>query len=124
MSKPAGCSKHLWQIVANLSNVRDTRRIQLICRIDDIKKTVATRSLYDQPKLSTFLHIPFYSGVSTAHADHRYVCYHNSELVCGNLAKKTLGDGSKTGLFYTLIREHGPLEAARWGVCAPRSRWS
>lgn len=43
----------------------------------------------------------------------RYVCYHNSELMCGNLAKKTLGDGSKTGLFYTLIREHGPLEAAR-----------
>ncbi|CAM9833807.1 unnamed protein product [Pylaiella littoralis] len=42
-----------------------------------------------------------------------YVCYHNSELMCGNLAKKTLGDGSKTGLFYTLIREHGPLEAAR-----------
>lgn len=43
----------------------------------------------------------------------RYVCYHNSELMSGNLAKKTLGDGSKTGLFYTLIREHGPLEAAR-----------
>lgn len=42
-----------------------------------------------------------------------YVRYHNSELVCGNLAKKTLGDGSKTGLFYTLIREYGPLEAAR-----------
>lgn len=44
---------------------------------------------------------------------HRYVCYHNSELVSGNLAKKTLGDGSKTGLFYTLIREHGPLQASR-----------
>lgn len=43
----------------------------------------------------------------------RYVCFHNSELVSGNLAKKTLGDGSKTGLFYTLIRENGPLEAAR-----------
>ena len=43
----------------------------------------------------------------------RYVCYHNSELVCGNLAKKALG-GSKTGLFYALIQDHGPLEAARW----------
>jgi DNA-directed RNA polymerase III subunit RPC1 len=35
-------------------------------------------------------------------------------MVSGTLAKKTLGDGSKTGLFYTLIREHGPAEAARY----------
>ncbi|TMW55051.1 hypothetical protein Poli38472_013813 [Pythium oligandrum] len=54
-----------------------------------------------------------------------YVCFRNSELMCGNLAKKTLGDGSKQGLFYVLIRDHGPQEAAR---CMNRlaklcSRW-
>jgi DNA-directed RNA polymerase III subunit RPC1 len=42
-----------------------------------------------------------------------YVCFRNSELMCGNLAKKTLGDGSKQGLFYVLLRDHGPHEAAR-----------
>ncbi|DBA04436.1 TPA: hypothetical protein N0F65_010032 [Lagenidium giganteum] len=42
-----------------------------------------------------------------------YVCFRNSELICGNLCKKTLGDGSKQGLFYVLIRDHGPHEAAR-----------
>ncbi|KAJ0395349.1 hypothetical protein ATCC90586_007781 [Pythium insidiosum] len=54
-----------------------------------------------------------------------YVCFRNSELMCGNLCKKTLGDGSKQGLFYVLIRDHGPQEAAR---CMNRlaklcSRW-
>uniref|UniRef100_A0AAV1T3G1 DNA-directed RNA polymerase subunit n=1 Tax=Peronospora matthiolae TaxID=2874970 RepID=A0AAV1T3G1_9STRA len=42
-----------------------------------------------------------------------YVCFRNSELICGNLGKKTLGDGSKQGLFYVLIRDHGSHEAAR-----------
>uniref|UniRef100_H3G8F7 DNA-directed RNA polymerase subunit n=1 Tax=Phytophthora ramorum TaxID=164328 RepID=H3G8F7_PHYRM len=42
-----------------------------------------------------------------------YVCFRNSELLCGNLGKKTLGDGSKQGLFYVLIRDHGSHEAAR-----------
>lgn len=42
-----------------------------------------------------------------------YVCFHNSELMSGNLAKKTLGDGSKKGLFYVLIRDHGEDHAAR-----------
>lgn len=42
-----------------------------------------------------------------------YVHFRNSELLSGTLAKRTLGDGSKTGLFYTLIREHSPAEAAR-----------
>jgi DNA-directed RNA polymerase III subunit RPC1 len=42
-----------------------------------------------------------------------YVCFRNSELLTGNLCKKTLGDGSKQGLFYVLIRDHGPQEAAR-----------
>ena len=42
-----------------------------------------------------------------------YVCFRNSELMSGNLCKKTLGDGSKKGLFYVLIRDHGEAEAAR-----------
>ncbi|RHZ25524.1 hypothetical protein DYB37_005703, partial [Aphanomyces astaci] len=43
-----------------------------------------------------------------------YVVFRNSELLSGNLCKKTLGDGSKKGLFYVLIRDHGSAEAARW----------
>jgi hypothetical protein len=50
-------------------------------------------------------------------AAHTHMHYRNSEMVSGTLAKKTLGDGSKTGLFYTLIREHGPAEAARYVSC-------
>ncbi|KAG5182619.1 RNA polymerase III, largest subunit [Tribonema minus] len=42
-----------------------------------------------------------------------YVHFRNSEMLSGTMAKRTLGDGSKSGLFYTLIREHGPHEAAR-----------
>ncbi|ETV77719.1 hypothetical protein H257_08583 [Aphanomyces astaci] len=42
-----------------------------------------------------------------------YVVFRNSELLSGNLCKKTLGDGSKKGLFYVLIRDHGSAEAAR-----------
>jgi DNA-directed RNA polymerase III subunit RPC1 len=42
-----------------------------------------------------------------------YVCFQNSELISGNLAKKTLGDGSKKGLVYTLVRDHGEAHAAR-----------
>ncbi|CAN0455678.1 unnamed protein product [Ascophyllum nodosum] len=53
-----------------------------------------------------------YKGNRSCPRTGEYVCYHNSELVCGNLAKKALG-GSKTGLFYALIQDHGPLEAAR-----------
>ncbi|CAM9584599.1 unnamed protein product [Chrysoparadoxa australica] len=41
-----------------------------------------------------------------------YVCFRNSEMLCGTLAKKALGDGSKTGLFYTLISTYGPKQAA------------
>ena len=41
-----------------------------------------------------------------------WVVFHNSELLAGNLAKKTLGDGSKTGLVYMLVRDHGKREAA------------
>ena len=45
-----------------------------------------------------------------------YVVISNNELMCGNLAKKTLGSGSKKGLFYVLTRDGGsragPIAAA------------
>eukprot|EP00520_Triparma_pacifica_P017062 CAMPEP_0118658354 /NCGR_PEP_ID=MMETSP0785-20121206/14522_1 /TAXON_ID=91992 /ORGANISM="Bolidomonas pacifica, Strain CCMP 1866" /LENGTH=1501 /DNA_ID=CAMNT_0006551363 /DNA_START=203 /DNA_END=4704 /DNA_ORIENTATION=- len=42
-----------------------------------------------------------------------YVCFRQSELISGNIAKKTIGDGSKTGLLYTLLQDHSSGEAAR-----------
>ena len=42
-----------------------------------------------------------------------WVAFRNSELICGNIAKKTIGDGSKTGLLYVLLRDCGQVEAAR-----------
>ena len=43
-----------------------------------------------------------------------WVAFRNSELVSGNIAKKTIGDGSKTGLLYVLLRDCGPEYAARF----------
>jgi DNA-directed RNA polymerase III subunit RPC1 len=43
-----------------------------------------------------------------------WVCFRNSELISGNIAKKTIGDGSKTGLLYILLRDWGPAQAARF----------
>ena len=42
-----------------------------------------------------------------------WVAFRNSELISGNVAKKTIGDGSKTGLLYVLLRDCGESEAAR-----------
>ena len=42
-----------------------------------------------------------------------YVIIHNSEHICGNLAKKTMGGGSKEGLFYSLIRDNTVDVAAK-----------
>lgn len=42
------------------------------------------------------------------------MAFRNSELISGNIAKKTIGDGSKTGLLYVLLRDCGPEEAARF----------
>lgn len=41
-----------------------------------------------------------------------YVVFRNSELMCGALAKLTLGNGSKKGLFFQLIRNNTPHIAA------------
>ena len=40
------------------------------------------------------------------------------ELISGNIAKKTIGDGSKTGLIFVTLRDYGPIQSAnlldRW----------
>lgn len=41
-----------------------------------------------------------------------WVCFRNGELISGNIAKKTIGDGSKTGLLYVLMRDCGEHHAA------------
>lgn len=54
-----------------------------------------------------------YSG-SGEHMDPNdgWVIFQNSELVCGNLCKTTMGSGSKTGLFYSLLRDNSAEVAA------------
>jgi DNA-directed RNA polymerase III subunit RPC1 len=42
-----------------------------------------------------------------------WVAFRNSELLCGNIAKKTIGDGSKAGLLYVVLRDCGSEVAAR-----------
>ena len=46
-------------------------------------------------------------------AEDGFVAFRKGDLICGNLVKKTLGGESKTGLFYVLIRDYGPMEAMR-----------
>lgn len=41
-----------------------------------------------------------------------WVAFRDGELVSGNIAKKTIGDGSKSGLVYVLLRDHGQKAAA------------
>ncbi|XP_010606158.1 DNA-directed RNA polymerase III subunit RPC1 isoform X3 [Fukomys damarensis] len=41
-----------------------------------------------------------------------YVTIQNSELMCGNMDKGTLGSGSKNNIFYILLRDWGQNEAA------------
>jgi DNA-directed RNA polymerase III subunit RPC1 len=53
-----------------------------------------------------------------------WVAFRNSELISGNIAKKNIGDGSKSGLLYVLLRDCGSVEAARtmnrWGKFCSR----
>lgn len=42
-----------------------------------------------------------------------WVIFQNSELICGNLCKTTMGSGSKNGLFYSLIRDNSAEVAAK-----------
>jgi DNA-directed RNA polymerase III subunit RPC1 len=41
-----------------------------------------------------------------------YVIIQNSEIMCGCMDKSLVGDGNKHSLFYTILRDYGPLEAA------------
>lgn len=41
-----------------------------------------------------------------------WVAFRNGELISGNIAKKTIGDGSKTGLLYVLLRDCGAKYSA------------
>ena len=45
-----------------------------------------------------------------------WVCFRNGELMSGNIAKKTIGDGSKTGLIYVLMKDCGEEHAATFMV--------
>lgn len=53
-----------------------------------------------------------------------WVAFRNSELISGNVAKKTIGDGSKSGLLYVLLRDCGTAAAAqsmdRWAKFCSR----
>jgi len=53
-----------------------------------------------------------------------WVSFRNSEIMSGNIAKKTIGDGSKTGLLYVLLRDCGSSAAAhsmdRWAKFSAR----
>eukprot|EP00268_Persea_americana_P026340 TRINITY_DN25729_c0_g1_i2.p1 TRINITY_DN25729_c0_g1~~TRINITY_DN25729_c0_g1_i2.p1 ORF type:complete len:1385 (-),score=229.29 TRINITY_DN25729_c0_g1_i2:420-4574(-) len=42
----------------------------------------------------------------------RYVYFRNSELICGQLGKATLGNGNKDGLFSVLLRDYNAHAAA------------
>ena len=54
-----------------------------------------------------------------------FVCFRNGELHCGQLGKKTLGDGSKKSILYVLSRECGNDAAAFMMNCLARfsARW-
>eukprot|EP00744_Colponema_vietnamica_P003968 GILI01006003.1.p1 GENE.GILI01006003.1~~GILI01006003.1.p1 ORF type:complete len:1223 (+),score=408.56 GILI01006003.1:351-3671(+) len=55
-----------------------------------------------------------YSGKNTIMCPNDgYVLFHNSELMCGMLCKTTLGSGTKSGLFFSLIRDNSPWVAAQ-----------
>jgi DNA-directed RNA polymerase III subunit RPC1 len=55
----------------------------------------------------------FYTSDRYFCKDDGFVCFHDGELISGNLGKKTLGGESKHGLFYVLIRDYGSEEATR-----------
>lgn len=42
-----------------------------------------------------------------------WVAFREGELISGNIAKKTIGDGSKTGLVFVVLRDFGSEKSAR-----------
>ncbi|XP_038972864.1 DNA-directed RNA polymerase III subunit 1 isoform X2 [Phoenix dactylifera] len=53
-----------------------------------------------------------YSKSETMCPSDGYVYFRNSELMCGQLGKATLGNGNKDGLFSVLLRDYNPHAAA------------
>lgn len=53
-----------------------------------------------------------------------WVAFRSGELISGNVAKKTIGDGSKTGLLYVVLRDYGSEKTAnimdRWAKLCGR----
>lgn len=37
----------------------------------------------------------------------------NSEIMCGLVDKAIVGDGNKNSVFYVILRDYGPIEAAK-----------
>ncbi|KAG1240626.1 hypothetical protein G6F68_017476 [Rhizopus microsporus] len=37
----------------------------------------------------------------------------NSEIMCGLVDKAVVGDGNKNSVFYVILRDYGPIEAAK-----------
>ncbi|XP_053613685.1 DNA-directed RNA polymerase III subunit RPC1 [Plodia interpunctella] len=54
-----------------------------------------------------------YTGNRDMCAQDSYVIIRNSELVCGSMDKSTLGSGTKTSIFYILLRDWGEEYAVR-----------
>lgn len=54
-----------------------------------------------------------------------WVLIKNSELLCGNMAKTTIGGGSKIGLVYSLLKDNNPNVAAEFlkRISKLSSRW-
>lgn len=57
-------------------------------------------------------------------ANDGWVAFRSGELISGNVAKKTIGDGSKSGLLYVVLRDYGSQQAAsimdRWAKLCGR----
>jgi len=68
----------------------------------------------------------FYSGKGEQMCSNDgYVIFKNSEHMCGNLGKLTMGSESKTGLMYSLIRDNSVDVATRCMLRVSKfsSRW-
>jgi DNA-directed RNA polymerase III subunit RPC1 len=89
---------------------------------------VKPRELWTGKQLFTMLLLPNKNSELTVSFEHKeknyssdkhfcandgWVSILKGELISGNIAKKTLGDGSKTGLLYVALRDVGYAAAAR-----------
>lgn len=70
-------------------------------------KFVSTQAGINKAKCRLFVNLEtsekIYKGDEHMCPMDGYVCFHNSELVCGRLGKATLGGGNKSSLFQVSI---------------------